>query len=175
MYRKFLVFVALALCFLTFSEIKAQSLLKNGEIPKDFSISFSRFVCKENCPDYELLIQANGTVEFGGRINTKVKGRRTSKITKEQIKRIILEFEKADFFALENSYASKKICPVLFQNMASVFISIKIDGREKAIPHDLGCLETAESNSKIFPQKLYHLGNRIDEIVKTKRWIGERK
>ncbi len=46
--------------------------------------------------------------------------------------------------------------------------------KEKTIIHNLGCIEIG-GNWKVFPQQLYNLENKIDEIVETKRWIGERK
>ncbi len=80
-------------------------------------------------------------------------------------------------------------------DMETVTILVKLNGKEKTIEHYWGCWkidESKEDNSskedyspniriektfspKVFPQQLYNLENKIDEIVETKRWIGERK
>ncbi len=68
-------------------------------------------------------------------------------------------------------------------------LSIKLNGKEKTINHDWGCWEDSPTENdstgdikivkdwspKVFPQQLYNLENRIDEIVETKRWVGERR
>ncbi len=79
--------------------------------------------------------------------------------------------------------------PVGSSDSESVKINIKLNGKEKTINHYLGCWENdrptqndstdikieKDWSPKVFPQQLYNLENKIDEIVETKRWIGERK
>jgi len=80
--------------------------------------------------------------------------------------------------------------------MATVTLSIRLNEKSKTITHYLGCISNEEIVKKessgynssnipvselrdftkqIFPQELYNLENKIDEIVETKRWIEERK
>jgi len=168
---KTLSIFALALCFLILSKVEAQS--KGNEVPKDLFITLERTICYGTCPDYRLEIQSNGTINFEGREYTKIKGKITDKITAEQLKQLVLEFEKADFFSLDEKYPNeKKNCPSVATDMPSAIVSIKIDGKQKTIKHYLGCLKSGEP-LELFPSALVILEDKIDEIVNTKRWIEE--
>jgi hypothetical protein len=138
--------------------------------------------------DYKIEIQSDGKVNFtktnGRLINTKVTGKAESKLEEEKMKQLLSEIENADFFSLESAYGYRyKNCASALSDNDSVKLHIKLNGQEKTINHDLGCFDVSyaelyrEINRKdrIFPQKLYKLENKIDEIVETKRWIGERK
>ncbi|MDQ3322404.1 MAG: DUF6438 domain-containing protein, partial [Acidobacteriota bacterium] len=151
--------------------------------------------CFGECPIYDLTIQSNGKVIFEGKKYTKTIGKTESKLEKEKIKQLISEIEKANFFSLDNAYNyDSGNCPVLVSDSSSITLYIKLNGKEKTINHDWGCWVDSpiENDSddinnsanrkvkknwspKIFPQQLYNLENKIDEIVETKRWVGERK
>ena len=162
----FLIIFTTVLCLLTFSETKAQSLLDNDKIPKDLKITLERFGCLGTCPAYSLIIKADGSVLFNRKNFNKAKGKFEDKITKEQIKQIISEFEKVNFFSFRNSYVTKDDgCEKYPPDGPSEQISIKIDGKRKTVYHVLGCGKTVIRN----------LGEKIDEITNSKRWIGERK
>jgi Domain of unknown function (DUF6438) len=149
------------------------------ETPK-LSLKMERFGCYGRCPIYDLTIQPDGNVIFEGKFWTKVKGTAEGKITQEQLKQLIDEIEKAKFFSLDNNYNwDSKNCPELATDSPGINLTIKLNGKEKTIDHYHGCNEKDSANQnkdwteKIFPQQLYKLENKIDEIVETKRWIGE--
>ena len=78
----------------------------------------------------------------------------------------ISEFEKANFFSLQNSYVTEKDgCQKYPPDLPAEKISIKINGKRKTVFHYLGCGKTI----------LRNLGEKIDEVTNSKRWIGERK
>ncbi len=157
-------------------EIKAQSLLKNDKIPVNLLITFERKGCFGSCPDYKLTINANGKVEFQGRQYTQIKGLAKGEIKKEQVKELLKEFENIKFFSLPNYFTyGKGSCETVVTDMPSAIVSIRINKKRKKVFHYLGCFQNTEPPFKIFPEKLYNLENKIDEIVETKRWIGEQK
>jgi hypothetical protein len=123
------------------------------------------------CPTYELTVKADGSVVFEGIDVTEVKGKVEDKISLEKVKQLMAEFQKADYFSLENSYDYEN-CPKTWTDRPDAYTSIKINGKQKTIRHYLGC---KEKDSEIFPARLYELENKIDEIVETKRWVGNRK
>ncbi len=146
----------------------------------ELSLKMERSGCYGPCPIYDLIIQPDGKVTFDGKFYTEVKGKTEGKITQEQLKQLIDEIEKANFFSLDNAYNYKsKNCPELATDLPSVNLEIKLNGKEKTINHYYGCFEKETSNQnkdwaeKVFPQQLFKLENKIDEIVETKRWIGE--
>jgi hypothetical protein len=150
-------------------------------------VNMKRSGCNGNCATYDLTIQPDGKVIFDGKSWTELVGKAESELTENQLKQLIAEIENADFFSLENAYNyDSKNCPVTASDMPGVTLHIKINEKEKTIDHDLGCWEnTQQANQngnlpeditkKIFPQQLYILENKIDEIVETKRWTGKRK
>ena len=173
------VFVFLLLSFSSL-EIKAQALLRNGEIPKDLVISLERkFNCfdlsdnkSEKCRDYFLKINANGNAALTIEETRKRKTKNiNTKIKQEEIKQLINDFEKANFFQLQNEYTDGDICKIRATEQSTETISIQINGKKKQVEHYLGCY-IAETE---IITSLLNLGNKIDEIVETKRWIGERK
>jgi Domain of unknown function (DUF6438) len=133
---------------------------------------------------YKVEIQNDGKIIFEGTEFTKTKEKAESKLEKEKIQQLLTEIETSDFFSLDSAYGYRfKNCPSAMSDNESVKIHIKLNGQEKTINHDLGCLDMSSAELKeeinrkdrIFPQELYKLENKIDEIVETKRWIGERK
>lgn len=138
--------------------------------------------------DYKVEIQPDGKVNFtktnGKFVNSKVTRKAESKLEKEKMKQLLTEIETSDFFCLDSAYSYRfKNCASALTDQDSVKIHIILNGKEHTINHDLGCFDISfaelkeEINRKdrIFPQKLYKLENKIDEIVETKRWIGEGK
>jgi len=152
-------------------------------------LSMKRSFCFGDCPIYDLTIQSNGKVIFEGKKYTKTIGRIESKLEKEKIKQLITEIEKANFFSLDNAYNyDSNNCPVFVEDSPSITLYIKLNGKEKTINHGWGCWvdSPTENDSaiikpkknwslRIFPQELYLLENKVDELVETQRWIGERK
>ncbi len=156
----------------------------------ELSLSMKRSFCAwGGCPIYDLTIQPDGKVIFEDKKYTKTIGKTESKLEKEKIKQLITEIEKANFFSLHNTYNyDSNNCPVFMSDSPSTTLYIKLNGKEKTINHNWGCWvdiptenDSASTKPKknwsprIFPQELYLLENKIDEIVETKRWIGERK
>jgi hypothetical protein len=158
------------------------------------SLIMKRTGCYGTCPIYDLNIQPDGKVLFEGKGFTKIIGKAEDKISDEKINELAEEIKKANFFLLDDAYNSKSgNCPTFATDSSNVTLYIKINGKEKTINHYLGCqddyrkeiakgnsneipvIDEAEFTKRIFPQQLYNLENKIDEIVETERWIGERK
>jgi Domain of unknown function (DUF6438) len=158
----------------------------------ELSLTLKRSSCYGRCPVYELSIQPSGKVLFEGKRFTKTKGKAESNLSEDKLKQLVSEIDKADFFALKDSYTeSSGNCPSAVTDHPTVTLFIKLRGKQKTITHYLGCwdLEKQENGNlskdkievrnypynRIFPQQLYNLENKIDEIIEIKRWIGEEK
>jgi Domain of unknown function (DUF6438) len=154
----------------------------NDNVKIELSLKMERTSCFGDCPIYVLSIQPDGTFKFEG-IKSLVKGilvdkkeKAHSKLSDDKIKQIIAEIDKADFFALKDSYTGDSgNCPTYWTDSSTVIVEIQLRGKHKSIPHYLGCEENdnPSDKGKIYPQALYNLENRIDEIVETNRWIGK--
>lgn len=168
-----------SVCGGSVSQTENTNQTKTKEKP-ELSLKMERSGCYGRCPIYDLTIQPDGKVTFDGKGYTQTKGKAEDKLTEEQLNQLIAEIEKANFFSLDNAYNyDSKNCPELYTDSPVVNLTIKLKGIEKRINHYQGCNEKDSVNQnknwteKIFPQQLYKLENKIDEIVETKRWIGE--
>lgn len=137
----------------------------DDRIPEDLNIGLERSACYGTCPVYALTVKADGAVTFVGMQFTQTMGEAKGEIDKAKVSALIQEFNKANFFALENSYTPRNglNCST---DSPSVTTTLKINGNTKEVAHYLGCPA---------PRELDDLDRKIDEIVGTQRWIGGRK
>ncbi|HEY7180269.1 MAG TPA: DUF6438 domain-containing protein [Blastocatellia bacterium] len=141
------------------------------DIPKDLMITLERTGCFGACPIYKLTITADGKVVFkGGRFVKQEGATKKSAISQERLKQLIAEFERVQFFSLEDDYVTnRRVCDELWTDNPSAFTSLRINGKSKTIKHDYGC-----RGPKV-PKELTELENKIDEIANTEQWLPDRK
>lgn len=140
-------------------------------IPKDTVITLERTGCFGTCPIYKLKISANGSLIYEGQMYIKTKGIVKSTLSQEQLRELISEFEKAKYFSLRDSYeAAPDGCPAFWTDNPAAITSIQMKGKKKSISHYYGCREQGV-DGVVYPQELYKLESRIDEIVNSKQWI----
>ena len=123
-------------------------------------------------PEYRLTIYADGSVAYLGLKNVKTEGIAAGRISREDVQRLVKEFEKIDYFSLRDDYSEKGGCPFFLWDNSNALTSVNIGGRKKRVFHDLGCL--ADGNpmqTNRFPRGLTEVEELIDEIVKSERWI----
>jgi len=133
---------------------KTSSLANQEELV----ITLERTACFGKCPVYSLMIKGDGTVIYAGVDFVRTRGIQETTVSMNAINQLVMEFEKADYFALNDSYTNFGI-----SDMPSVNTSISIGGKTKAIKHYLG--------DRSAPNQLTELENKIDEIVNSAQWI----
>jgi len=140
------------------------------DIPPDTIITLERTICFGTCPAYKLTISADGAVVFTGEDYVREKGTVHGNISKDQLKQLISEFTKSQYFSLRDSYISEEDgCPESWTDSPTVTTSIRINGQYKSIVHYLGCQEN--NGESVFPKELKDLEDTIDEIIGTRKWI----
>jgi len=177
---------SLALCLLLLAtascqrgEVKTQATGADArQVPEDTLISLERrpdFF--SSCPFYKLTISADGTVrivpeDYSDERRQKVVSGPviTSRINQEQLKQLVSEFEKVDFFSLKNTFEDPSKngpgdCPQHLFDSSSTIMSLVIKGRTKEVQHYLGCSGTQALSG------LSALENKIDEAVQIKKWF----
>jgi Domain of unknown function (DUF6438) len=107
-------------------------------------------------------------VVFEGRRFVKQEGASIkSSVSRERLKQLMGEFDRVNYFSLEDDYSEIRLsCPT---DQPSAITSIRINGKSKTINHYLGCLEPK------VPKGLTELENKIDEIVNTAQWLPDKK
>lgn len=129
-------------------------------------ITLERTACFGGCPVYALTISGDGTVTYDGKQNVQRVGRATARISPEQVRGLVTEFEQAGYFALSNRYVyGAPSCPLYAADSPSAITSIKLGQRTKRIEHDYGCDGS--------PAKLRELGRKIDQVVQSGQWTGQ--
>jgi len=126
---------------------------------KKIIIVLIRKGCLGRCPVYNLTVQGSGKVIFKGYSFIDKPGIQTKEIGKEKVKELVSEFEKINFFSLEDKYNESDVT-----DLSGAITFIRLNGKTKTIDHYHG--------NRNAPKELSALENRIDEIVDTKEWIG---
>jgi len=124
----------------------------------DVIITLERTGCYGTCPIYELTISGDGNVTYKGEGFVNVTGTHTAQITQEEVKELIDEFYKIEYFSLKDSYEEYRVT-----DMPSTITSITINGRTKTVRHYHG--------DKNAPKELTELERKIDEITNSKQWV----
>jgi hypothetical protein len=143
------------------------------DVPPDLLITLERTGCEGTCLMYTLRISVDGAVVYQGKQFVRNRGRAKSKLTPEQLRQLLFEFEKADYFSLRDRYQFREDgCPSRGLDYPSAITSIRINGRTKTITHDHGCREKSPEGGfrPVYPKGLFALEQRIDEIVGTSKW-----
>jgi hypothetical protein len=121
-------------------------------------VTLERTACHGTCPVYKLTVSDNGTLVFEGKDYTKTSGIKQTTISKSVVDQIVSEFNKINYFSLNDSYVA-----VTITDQANAITSITLSGKTKTIKHYLGDLDA--------PKQLTDLENKIDELVKSDQWI----
>ena len=125
---------------------------------EELLIRLERTACFGKCPVYSLMIKGDGTVIYSGVDFVQTRGIQETTIPIADVNELVLEFEKADYFSLDDSYTKFGK-----SDMPSVYTSITLGGISKSVEHYLGDLTA--------PKELTELEDKIDEIVNSDQWI----
>lgn len=150
-------------------------------IPQDTLITLERTGCYGRCPSYKLIIFGDGIIIYDGETSVKTKGVVRGTVSQDQLKQLISEFEKVDYFSLKDKYeVVGDGCFTYGTDAHHVNTTFRINGKSKSIRHYYGCLRKVEQGNKVlsaeeevYPQELVALERKIDEIVNSRQWVGE--
>ncbi|MFC1956146.1 DUF6438 domain-containing protein [Chloroflexota bacterium] len=124
----------------------------------DLVITLQRTPCFGTCPVYKLTIFGDGKVVYEGKDFVRTRGRAETTISHARIEQLVSEFEKVNYFSLNDKYTERTIT-----DAPSVITSITIDGKSKSIEHYHGDFNA--------PKQLTELEDEIDAIVNSNQWI----
>jgi len=115
-------------------------------------------------PDYNITIYGSGKVIYEGIENVKVEGKKQKNINKKEIIDLLKDFKNSGFFLLKDEYLSegKKVS-------SSTILSIKIRDKNNNVKYKN--IKYSYDNKNI-PKALIDLEGKINNIVDSKRWLG---
>jgi hypothetical protein len=136
---------------------KSDNSVATNDKLKSLVISLERSGCSGPCPVYKLTIYGSGKVVYKGDKFVKVVGERTTSIEKEKIEKFLVDFEKINYFGLEDKYEGGPA------GATSVVTSITINNRKKTINNYHG-----SPNSPVI---LREVESKIDALANSDQWL----
>jgi hypothetical protein len=153
--------LALGLLCTTAGAASAQTHVSHAKLGKASTetplFTLERTQCKGMCAEYKLSFYSDGRVVYDGKANVSKAGIWRAQITHQEVEQIVADFQKLNYFALENSYAGG-----LSQNPVAI-TSLRQNDRLKTVTHDEG--------SPFSPEALTTLEDRIDAAVQSADWV----
>ncbi len=127
------------------------------------SISLERGPCITGCAVYRVMVDAYGNVSYEGLYGVAVQGKRSAKITLQQVGELVQAIDQAHVLALPDTYGS--INP-------SVTLVITLHGQSKHFSHVYGSLECREDLYQDgAPPALCALEHKIEAVVNVEQWV----
>ena len=128
-------------------------------------VTLERGPCFGTCPVYRVSLEGNGKVDFTGtRFVTRV-GTDTTRVTPEEVGRLVDSLDAVGYFALADEYLlNSPACGRYATDAPTATISVRSGGRSKTVRHDHGCAGA--------PEALGGMERLIDSVAGTARWTG---
>lgn len=155
--KKIATLLSLILCVVHNAPVKSQEL-QDSDL-KDIVITMKQenhCGCIGCCSIYSVKISGDGTVEYEGIAAVSVTGKQVYSIQIDQVKELVTEFYKADFFSLKDKYTSKDNgngTATTIDHAAPITTSLTVKGRTKSVYDFFGA-----------PEKLKELEKKIYEV-----------
>jgi hypothetical protein len=124
-----------------------------------------------SCPEYRLTLDGDGSVVYEGFAYVRVTGRRESSIPPAEVRALIEEANRIDFFSLRDSYdATERIVegdagktwkiPATLSGLPTASITVAIGEREKTVESYFGA-----------PLSLVAFERKIEEVAGARRYV----
>lgn len=136
----------------------AQKKVK-AKVGKDFSLAIEKVSCRGNCPGYTASIDAKGVLTYEGTRNVKNIGKFTKTLTSTQLKQIVAEMNKVQFFTLKDKYDDENIA-----DLPTTIFAYKNGGKSKTVV-----------SRYMAPESLVALSKKLEEIMGTESETGFKK
>jgi hypothetical protein len=117
-----------------------------------------------NGPSYSLCIDQDGNIEYNGIRNVKTLGKVVAKISPEDLKRVLREFNDAYFFSFKDSYEIVTSQSSLKQERQQTSISLRLGDNYKNVNYLEGAYRV--------PPTLKFLVKTIVQITKVNKLTG---
>lgn len=134
------------------------TLNQSQPMSQQVALTLERTACFGFCPMYKLSVYGNGKVVYEGTRFVKVTGTRTTTISQTAVRKLIAEFQKINYFNLQDSYTGGHT------DAPSAITSLTMGKKQKTVNHYLPSPDA--------PTQLTELENKIDAVVNSKQWIG---
>ena len=126
---------------------------------------------------FTLTVFANGKVaykptpvepmpSYGDDKNKKKEVPVETTVSQEQLQQLLAEFDRANFMSMKDTYATTDDgCPRVVSDQRGVSITFNGKTAQKKVDHYLGCVESGDDISRVYPAELREIENRLDDLV----------
>lgn len=121
-------------------------------------MTLTRSACFGSCPAYRLEIRGDGAVQFEGQAHVQALGIQKENISKEAVAELLAAFRRADFFSLQDRYAT----PIT--DIPTFTVSLEFDGLKKSVVDHYGLAAG-------MPEAVADLEEAFDRLAGTVKWL----
>ena len=133
----------------------AESLdMESEEFAEMIVISLSKTPCFGVCPSFNFTVFANGTAQYQGKENVKLKGEFKAKISKNEINQLLNEASSLGYFSLNDKYDNE-----LVTDLPSTITFLNISGKSKKVVCRYECDDRIKKVNKM-----------IDALIENTKW-----
>ena len=111
-------------------EVRAPKSAPEIDLQEKITINYDRVSCPTGCPGYSMVIRPDRSVEYEGKENTRVLGKRTYILSAEAYKTIIDAIKRAQVERLADEYEA-----VPGRDGGTVILQLSWGGKTKKIIH----------------------------------------
>ena len=130
---------------------------------EEFSLYMHRLGCVPGCTSYAVLAKGSGEIEFEGVANVAQSGSVSGSLTDAQLQQLFIEVHRSGLLqAAADLVQGTSGCHDAVPNLDRLTFGVTLDGTTKVITYYTGCEQKWPALEK--------LGERIDEILNTRRW-----
>lgn len=133
----------------------AESLdMESEEFAEMIVISLSKTPCFGVCPSFNFTVFANGTAQYQGKENVKLKGNYKAKISKNEINQLLNEASSMGYFSLNDKYDNEFVT-----DLPSTITFLNISGKAKKVVCRYECDDRIKKVNKM-----------IDALIENTKW-----
>ncbi len=137
--------------------IPADEEINLAEVKIEMKRDGSSIGCFSCSTDYLVSIDGNGIVNYEDYSGVKLKGNYIFSLPVEQVKDLIKDFRKINFFSLDNNYTERKLANGVSERISHAVkttITLTLGDKKKSVFNFYGA-----------PKELDELQNKINDIV----------
>lgn len=120
-------------------------------------VGIERGPCYGTCPEYSLIVKADGTFVYEGVANVPRLGRRTGMVSEYEFNQLAELIKESKYMEMRSTYG------VNVADLQEVYTTVVVDGRRKVIKNQGG----------VGPVKLWAIEQCIDGLLREATWDAE--
>jgi hypothetical protein len=140
-----------------------------SELPTGVTmITLERSPCFGTCPEYSVRATRSGTVRFDGKSWVRALGRHDGAVSADSFRRLAAAIDTAEFDRLPETFPND-VCEQFFTDHPTMWVTVVKESKPKRVSYYFGCRGGRFADDIA---RIVKLGEAIDEVLETARWIG---